>query len=107
MITIHEKKAFNPNKYNYTHVVHFTDGNTIFLIVNDAKLCDNVKTLAEMLQPRFDAPINILHEILPDGEIVQELNITAGTHERFISGLSAYHKRRAQAPLVQMTAAII
>lgn len=107
MCQVHVVDNFNPIKFNYTHTVFFVDRTTAHIIACEGAMQRDFKQLADLIGKQYDKPIAALHEVLPDGEIVQELDFATGKHERFISDLSAKHKRAAMCAPTECFASVV
>lgn len=104
-ICLHNQSVFNPEKWNYTHVVYLTNGACLFAIVHDVP--SDLKPLADKIANQENVAIDTMHEILPSGEIVQELTMQSGRYLRFIAHSTAQTKRRSLVSPIELTAAVI
>lgn len=105
MICTHSLSVFNPDKWNYTHAIYYTNGDTHYAIVHQVPL--EMKELADAIATQENKAIRLMHEILPDGEVVQELDLVNCKHERFIAHSTAAAKRAAMCQPVEFIASVI
>lgn len=105
MLTLHNQSVFNPQKWNYSHTITFTNGPKMFAICHDVPA--DLKAFADQVMNETDRTISTILEVLPDGEVVQELNFNTNEHQRFIAHSTAQAKRRAQVAPVEAIASVI
>lgn len=91
--------SYNPAA-RYTHTVTFTDKTSYFI---EAVLPYDIKLLCEAIaserwqgldkRDRRYPPVDVIHEILPDGQVIQELDVTNCNHIRLASEAYAMEAR--------------